>query len=116
MEAHITEEYTCSICGTTLAECKQWGPTCKKTGRRVCARCCYECEYKVSWSGLWKCTYVTEEDRKAEIRARIQQRFDAESKKISDAYRAERKRKAREYAIKQAKARKKANIKGGKTK
>ena len=78
--------------------------------------CCYKCENHVIWSGVWKCSFVTEEDRKAEIRARIQQRFDAESKKISDAYIAKRKREAREWAIKQAKARKKANIKGGKTK
>ena len=112
--AKVIELYTCSICGTTLAECKNWGPICKKTGSRVCAQCCYECEHKVSWSGLWKCTYMTEEDRKAEIKAQIQERFDAESKKISDAYHAERKRKAREYAIKQAKARRKANTKGGK--
>ena len=115
MEEHI-EEYTCSMCGITLAECKHWGPTCKRTGRRVCAMCCYKCENHVIWSGVWKCSFVTEEDRKAEIRARIQQRLNAEEKRISDIYLARKKQKAREYAIKQAKARKRASTKGEKTK
>lgn len=101
----IMEDYICSMCGVTLETCHQWGPVCKKTGRRVCDACCYKCEHRVSWSGIWRCGYITPEQKKIEARRRAQARFDAESAKISQAYSTRRREQARQRAARSARAR-----------
>lgn len=105
--AKVIELYTCCICGVTNETCKHWGPICKKTGERVCANCCYRCEHRVAWSGIWRCGYITAEERRERARMRSQERFTSESARISAAYMKRRKEQARERAIKAAKARKK---------
>lgn len=100
--AKVIELYTCSICGITNETCKHWGPTCKKTGRRVCAECCRQCEHHVSWSGIWRCRYITPDEKRTEARRRIQARFDAESMKISQEYRRKKREQAKQRAIKAA--------------
>ena len=105
--AKVIELYICSICGITNETCKNWGPICKKTGRRVCDECCYRCEHRVSWSGIWRCSYITEEERREQARQRAQERFASESMKISEAYMKRKREQARERAVKAAKARKK---------
>ena len=100
----VIAEYTCSMCGITLAECHQWGPRCRKTGKRVCAACCYKCEHHIRWSGLWKCEYVTPEDRREQALIRARARFEDESRRISQAYTKKKKEEARQRAIKAAKA------------
>lgn len=102
--SRILEDYTCSMCGVTLETCHQWGPICKKTGKRVCDACCYRCEHRVSWSGIWRCGYIDPEQKKLEARQRAQARFDAESLRISQAYRANRRAQARQRAAKSARA------------
>ena len=105
--AKVIELYICSICGVTNETCKNWGPICKKTGRRVCDECCYRCEHRVSWSGIWRCSYIAEEERREQARQRAQERFASESMKISEAYMKRKREQARERAVKAAKARKK---------
>lgn len=100
-------EYVCSMCGITLAECRHWGPVCKKTRRRVCAECCRKCEHHIKWSGIWRCNYVTLEDRREQARQRAQERFNEENAKISAAYNREKKERARQKAIQAARARRK---------
>lgn len=100
--------YTCSFCGVTLETCNQWGPICKLTGKRVCATCCFRCEHHYKWSGLWKCEYITEEDRKTERLKRAEARFEEENRRISEAFHKKRKEERRQWAIKQAKKRAKA--------
>ena len=104
----IVAEYTCSICGITIREHKNWGPHCRKTGRRVCDICCFECEHNFKSSGLWRCAYESEEDRRKAVKQRIQQRLEDENLKASQAYHAKRKEEARQWAIRKAKATKKA--------
>lgn len=104
----VVAEYTCSMCGITIKEHKNWGPHCRKTGRRVCDICCYECEYNFKYSGLWQCAYQSEEARKVTVKERIQQRFEDENRKVSQAFYARRKEEARQWAIRKAKAAKKA--------
>ena len=84
--AKVIELYTCCICGVTNETCKHWGPICKRTGERVCAECCYRCEYRVSWSGLWKCDFVTPERKREEALERIRERERREITKASEAY------------------------------
>jgi len=105
--SRILEDYTCSMCGVTLETCHQWGPICKKTGKRVCDACCYRCEHRVSWSGIWRCSYITEEERREQARQRAQERFASENARISEAYMKRKRELARERAVKAAKARKK---------
>lgn len=90
-----------------MADCHQWGPICRKTGRRVCAYCCYKCEHHISWSGIWQCGFKDRETIKAETMKRIQDRFNNETAKISEAYRTRKKEEAKVWAIKQARMRKK---------
>ena len=104
-DPEISEAYICCICGATLKECRHWGPICRRTNNRVCAECCRLCEYHRSWSGIWKCCYITQEQRNAEARKRAQERFDAESMKISLAYREKKREQARQRAIRSARAR-----------
>lgn len=101
----VIEEYTCSICGVTLETCHQWGPKCPKTGRKVCAECCYRCDLHVSWSGIWRCSYISQEEKRAEARRKAQERFDAESRRISEAFYERRREEARKRASKAAKTR-----------
>lgn len=101
--------YTCSICGVTEADTNQWGPVCRKTGARVCAECCWKCQDHVSWSGIWDCSFITDEQKKALARKRSQERFDKENREISAAYHKHRKEEAKKRAIKAAKARAKAS-------
>ena len=104
------------MCGTTLRECKHWGPTCRKTSRRVCAECCWTCEHHISWSGIWHCSYKSEEILRAERDKKRQERFDAENMRISTAYHKQRRERARERAIREAKARKRQESKQQATK
>ena len=106
--AKVIELYVCCMCGITNETHKHWGPICKKTGKRVCDECCYRCEYHVSWSGIWRCKYVTPEDRREDVQRRIRERFEEEERKISEAYNRRRREEARQRAIKKAKAAKKA--------
>ena len=103
-KSRILEDYTCSMCGVTLETCHQWGPICKKTGKRVCDACCYRCEHRVSWSGIWRCGYITPEQRKADAAARAQARFDAENARISAMYHRNRREQARQRAARSARA------------
>lgn len=73
----------------------------------MCATCCYRCEHHVSFSGIWSCGFVTPEQKKADVQRRIQNRFDEENRKISEAYMKRRREEAKKRAIKAAKARKK---------
>lgn len=74
------------------------------TGRRVCANCCYKCDHHIAFSGIWSCDYITPEQRREQARKRSQERFDAEVIKASEAFKQRRREKAREKAIKAAKA------------
>ena len=102
--AKVIELYVCCLCGVTNETCKNWGPICKMTGRRVCDACCYRCEHRVSWSGIWRCGFRTEEQRREDAIRRAKERFDAENLKISRAYQKRRKEAARQRAIKRARA------------
>lgn len=111
----VIELYICSLCGVTNETCRHWGPVCSMTGGRVCADCCYRCEHHVSWSGIWRCGYRSPEERKAEARKKAQQRFEEENAKISEAFKARKKEEARQWAIKQARAKaRKSKSPGGK--
>lgn len=103
--AERMRDYVCSICGTTLKECKHWGPTCRRTRRRVCLDCCIKCEYHVRWYGLWRCSYITQEELRNAAAKRSKERFDAEVAKINTAYRKERREAAKRRAIKAARER-----------
>lgn len=105
--AKVIELYVCCLCGVTNETCKNWGPICKMTGRRVCDACCYRCEHRVSWSGIWRCGYITAEERREQARQRARDRFASESAKISEAYMKRKREQARERAVKAAKARRK---------
>ena len=105
--SRLTENYSAAVERITNETCKNWGPICKMTGRRVCDACCYRCEHRVSWSGIWRCSYITEEERREQARQRAQERFASESAKISEAYMKRKRERARERAAKAAKARKK---------
>lgn len=94
--AKVIELYVCSICGITNETHKNWGPICKRTGRRVCDICCYKCEYHTSWSGLWKCEFKTPEQKREEAIKRIREREHEEVVKATEAYR----RRRREQAMK----------------
>ena len=107
--AKVIELYVCSMCGITNETHKHWGPICKKTGRRVCDECCYRCEYHISCSGIWKCKYVTPEEKRDDVQRRIRERFEEEERKISEAYKKRRKEEARQRAIKQARAKARKN-------
>ncbi len=104
----VKELYTCSMCGITSETHKNWGPVCKLTGERVCDICCFECEHHFKWSGLWRCRYITEEEKRAERLKRARERFESENQKISAAYYERRREERREWAIKQARARARA--------
>lgn len=111
--AKVIELYVCSICGITNETHKSWGPICRKTGKRVCDVCCLKCEHHFIWSGLWDCGYRTAEELREERRKRARDRFEAENLRISKAYHARRKEEARQWAIKQAKARAKTKTGAG---
>ena len=105
----VLEEYTCSMCGVTIENCHQWGPRCRKTGKRVCDACCFRCEHHIKFSGIWSCNFITPEKRREEVRKRAQQRFDDENKRISDAFLKRRREMARRRATKSARAGAKRN-------
>lgn len=96
----------CQICGASSAEVRDWRPNCSKHDGDVCGRCCMECSNHVAWSGIWKCTFITSERRKAEAVRKAKAAERDEIMRISNAYHKERKAKAREWYIKQAQARK----------
>lgn len=98
----------CRICGVTSSEKKDWRPNCPKHGGDVCGTCCMNCEQHVSWSGIWKCAYVTEQKRRAQAVASAKAKEHAEILRISEAYHRDRKARAREFYIKQAKLRKRS--------
>lgn len=101
----VIELYTCSICGITNETERHWGPVCKMTRKRVCLTCCMKCEHQNTWSGLMHCTFVTEEERRAEAVKRQRLKFDAEVAAISRNYRHHKKEQARLRAIKDARMR-----------
>ena len=103
--AAVIELYVCSVCGITNETHKHWGPICRKTGRRVCDICCLRCEHHIRFSGIWSCSYESEEMRRERRRKRMQERFEEENARISRAYHQRRREEARQWAIKQAKAR-----------
>ena len=111
--AITVEGYACCICGITLPECKHWGPVCGRSGRRVCAECCRKCGDHISWSGIWRCAYITPEQRREASMKRISSRFNEENARITVAYQAKRREEARKWAIKKAKQRKKQSKKTG---
>lgn len=100
-------EYICCICGATLKETKHWGPICKRTGKRACAECCRRCSDHISWSGIWRCGYITQSERMERARRRAADRFEAENRKASDAHKTRRREFLRKRAIKEAGMRKK---------
>lgn len=63
------------------------------------------CKDYIKWSGLWKCTYITPEQRKQEAAKKCSATFNAEVMKISTAYRKERREAAKRRAIQEARAR-----------
>lgn len=97
---------TCSICGITNAEYKNWVSNCPRTGCKVCDMCCYKCEHHRSWSGLWECTYKSADKRHEEARKRAQSRFNSECAEVTQIYRERRREYARKRAIKAARAKK----------
>ena len=101
----VLELYVCSICGVSNETCRQWGPICRKTESKVCATCCYHCEHHVSWSGIWRCSYITPELRKEQALKKKRASFDEEVQKISAAYSRKRRDEARQRAIKTTRAR-----------
>lgn len=104
-EAGNVEDHICSMCGINLADCKNWGPICKKTRRRVCDVCCFNCEHHRRWSGLWECTFRTPEERREAAIKRNRERFEEENRKVSQAYWERKREEARLRAIKAARAR-----------
>lgn len=102
----------CELCGVTSDTMKDWsGIRCPLHGNPVCGHCCSKCQYKETFSGLYRCGYKTPEQRRIEAHKRARERFEAENRQISSAVRAAWKEKARERAIKKAKADRRAKRK-----
>ena len=99
--------YICCRCSATLETTKHWGPVCRMTGERVCAECCRLCEHHISWSGIWRCDYVTQEERMARARKRAADTLHAENLRISRAHYDRRREFLRQRAIKEAGMRRK---------
>ena len=99
--------YVCSMCGVTSKDHKNWGPICKRTGERVCDVCCWHCEYHRAWSGIWRCDFVTYEERMARARKRSADTLHSENLRITRAHEAKRRDFLRQRAIKEAGMRKK---------
>lgn len=95
----------CQICGKTDEEVKGWHPRCMKHGGPVCSRCCMACNDSREFSGLYKCTYKSPEQRREESLKRSRDRLIAENIRITEAFMRERREAARKNAIKKAKAR-----------
>ena len=96
----------CRICGTTSAETRDWRPNCRKNGGDVCGSCCMHCPDHIAWSGIWKCGFISEEQRKANAAKRAEAAMNEELLRISSAYHKDRKARAREWYIKQARKKK----------
>lgn len=103
--AKVIELYTCCICGITNETCKQWGPICKKTGKRVCDACCYKCEHRRSWSGIWRCGYITPEDKRRAVLQRILDREETEIRKAAEVQTKQRQAYARAKTKRSARGR-----------
>ncbi len=103
--AAVVELYVCSICGITSETHHHWGPICKKTGSRVCDRCCYECEYRISWSGIWSCNHITQDEKNEAAMKRARDRFNEENRRVSRAIRNKWREDAKMRAIKNARHR-----------
>lgn len=95
----------CQNCCKTDEEVKGWHPRCMKHGGPVCSGCCRKCEHRREFSGMYKCTYKTPEQRREEALKRSKDRMTAENIKITKAFMMERREAARKNAIKKAKAR-----------
>lgn len=95
----------CEICGKTDEEVNGWHPRCMKHGGPVCSGCCRNCEHSREFSGLYKCTYKSPEQRREESLKRSRDRLIAENIRITEAFMRERREAARKNAIKKAKAR-----------
>ena len=96
----------CRICGTTSGQTRDWRPNCSKYGGDICGSCCMHCEDHISWSGIWRCRYVTDAKRREASVAKAKAKEQEEIQRISDAYHRDRKAKAKEFYIKQAARRK----------
>jgi len=81
---------------------------CGLHGGPVCTNCCMVCGYHREYSGLYTCTFRTPEQKKEEARIRIQKRLAEEERRITAIYMAEKKARARAYAIKKEKERRRA--------
>lgn len=102
----------CRICGTTSDITKDWRPSCSKHGGDVCGSCCLSCEDHIAWSGIWKCRHISDQQRKAAAVRRAEAAMNEELLRISAAYHKERRARAREFYIKQAKQRKRSSANG----
>lgn len=105
----------CEVCGKTDEEVKGWRPRCMKYGGPVCSGCCMACIDSREFTGLYKCTYKTPEQRREEALKRSKDRTTAENIEITKAFMRERRETARKNAIKKAKARQREKIQRRKT-
>lgn len=104
----------CQICGKSDEEVKGWHPRCMKHGGPVCSGCCRNCEHSREFSGLYKCTYKTREQRRKESLQRAKEKQAAENARITDAFLRRRREIARVNAIKRAKEKQRKKSTGGK--
>lgn len=103
----------CQICGKTDEEVKGWHPRCMKHGGPVCSGCCRKCEHRREFSGMYKCTYKTPEQRRKESLQRAKEKQATENARITDAFMRRRREIARVNAIKRAKEKQRQESKGG---
>lgn len=104
----------CEICGRSDEEVRGWHPRCLKHGGPVCSRCCMNCEHSREFSGLYKCTFKTVEQRRKESLQRAKEKQADENARITDAFLRRRREIARVNAIKRAKEKQRKKSTGGK--
>lgn len=97
----------CEICGKNDKEVNGWRMKCKRLGGPVCSGCCLKCEWLSEFSGLYSCTFRSEEERRAAARKRSEERTRIENARITAIYMDKRREAARLAAIKKVKARQK---------
>lgn len=96
---------SCPVCGAPDSY-RWWTTGCRRYGTPVCLECCRACEYRVEWSGISKCTYKTQEQKREEARKRLKAVEQQEILKISESYNRKRREAVRMKYIKEASARK----------
>ena len=103
----------CELCGSDSKTENDWsGIHCQKYGNPVCGRCCHKCEHKNHAST--RCTYKSPERIRYEAHKKAEERFNAENRRVTEIYLERRREAARQYAIKKAKAEKRAKRKAQK--